>query len=125
MQVTAFVSYIRAKRRGSAVSTPAVELTAESDGLSSILLLGSDDDMIKFLGRIADLFGYEVTKRDPGPCCCAYGDFYEREGLMAPVHDCPAPEPTIDERFDEIVHDLGLDATISDIIDHNRDLGAS
>lgn len=25
--------------------------------------------------------------------CCDYGEFYEDEGLMPPIHDCPAPVP--------------------------------
>lgn len=29
--------------------------------------------------------------------CCAYSEFYENEGLMPPVHECPAPTPIDDD----------------------------
>lgn len=38
-----------------------------------------------------------MTSLDPGPCCCPYGDFYDREGIMVPIHDCPAPAPLEDD----------------------------
>lgn len=37
---------------------------------------------------------------DPGPCCCEYGDFYDREGIMPPIHDCPAPAPIVEDELD-------------------------
>ena len=47
-----------------------------------------------------------MTSLDPGPCCCPYGDFYEAEGLMVPIHDCPAPPPLEEPDFDAPLTDL-------------------
>lgn len=44
------------------------------------------------LGVIADRFGWELAKRDPGPAC-EYDDFYDRIGVMAPLHVCPHDAP--------------------------------
>ena len=97
MQVTAYAKLMEGRRRGGSPSTEMVELSCPADGLSTILLLGDEPEMIDFLRRVADLYGYEVTLRDPGPCC-DYGEFYESEGILAPIHTCPKSAPSIEEQ---------------------------
>lgn len=47
-----------------------------------------------------------MTSSDPGPCCCPFADFYESEGLMPPIHDCPAPAPLEPDDLDGELTDL-------------------
>jgi hypothetical protein len=37
--------------------------------------------------------------------CCPYGEFFENEAIMTPIHECPAPPPILD---DLIVADRSL-----------------
>ena len=38
--------------------------------------------------------------------CCDYDDFYRDEGLMTPIHDCPAPPPLQPDDLDRPLTDL-------------------
>ena len=110
MQVTAFAKLLEAKKYGGENRLPGLQLTAPEDGISSIQLLGDDDDVVGLIRRIADLYGYDLSPRDGGPCCCAYGDFYESLGMMAPVHECPSDAPAEDDQLldREIAKALGI-----------------
>jgi hypothetical protein len=37
---------------------------------------------------------------DPLASCCPYAQVFEDEGLMPPIHDCPAPAPLEHDDFD-------------------------
>lgn len=41
--------------------------------------------------------------------CCSYGEFYEDEGLMPPIHDCPAPVPIESDDLERPLTDLEHD----------------
>ena len=56
-----------------------------------------EDTVFAALGIIAERYDWDLTKRDPGPCCCEYNDFYERQGLMTPMHECPSAAPLLSE----------------------------
>jgi hypothetical protein len=103
-----------------------------------------DDEMFDALKVIADRFGWDLAKRDPGPWCddsplvtvfkaeidgatiigvgrpceeeavtqaennrrcreqepesCSYCDWYNREGLLPPLHTCPHDAPDAGEQ---------------------------
>jgi len=48
-------------------------------GLTSAFLVGSEDEILEALSRIADLFNAKVEKRDPGPM--------DLEGLLIHIRD--------------------------------------
>jgi hypothetical protein len=52
-----------------------------------------EDTVVAALRTVLDRFGYEVVQRDFGPACCAYGEYYEAEGTMPPIHECPSERP--------------------------------
>ena len=41
-----------------------VSLNSES---GSVVLVGSEEDVLALIGRVAELFNYELEQRDPGP----------------------------------------------------------
>lgn len=51
-----------------------------------------EDGLFETMRCIAERFGWELTKRDPGPDCL-YCDYYDHEGFMPPIHECPADAP--------------------------------
>ena len=48
---------------------------------------------------IAERFGWELAKKDPGPCCCLFGDWYDAQGIMTPLHECPADAPAEEDEL--------------------------
>jgi hypothetical protein len=51
-----------------------------------------EDTIVAAFRVILERFDYEVAKRDPGPCC-PYAEYYETEGILTPIHECPSPAP--------------------------------
>ena len=51
-----------------------------------------EETVIAAFRTVLDRFNYEVVKRDPGPCC-SYAEYYEAEGIMTPIHECPSEAP--------------------------------
>lgn len=45
---------------------------------------------------------------DPSASCCDFGAFYEDQGIMAPLHNCPSPEPIEESDNDLVVRAFGL-----------------
>lgn len=41
--------------------------------------------------------------------CCDYGAFYEDEGILPPIHDCPAPVPIESDDLERPLTDLEHD----------------
>jgi hypothetical protein len=73
-----------------------------------------EEGLFETIRSIADRFGWELTKRDPGPDC-EYCDTFERDGFMPPIHECPQDAPWGGNDFD---------LTVEDILNYNRELGA-
>lgn len=69
-----------------------------------------EETVIAAFRTALDRFNYEVVKRDPGPCC-AYADYYEAEGIMTPIHECPSEAP--DAWIHAMAEGAGKDAALS------------
>jgi hypothetical protein len=77
--------------------------------VDALVKVYGEPTLVAALGTVLEPLGYEVAKKDPGPCCCEFSDFYEQQGIMAPIHDCPAVAPTEEDEFNDadlrLIHD--------------------